>query len=161
MPIIFLKYRSKNFLDMFYCDNFTQIWFSSHDQFGCNTMLRMREFVYFSQSDDGKFIIWVKVFKIGPSKICGRQPFKNLKSHFKFFKGCLPQIVPGPFLNTLTHMEIGEFTASQNLKSFLLILMFYTILTLRIPIVEEGIKLIQKGSLDLQLKFESPGSKVQ
>ena len=23
--------------------------------------------------------IWVKVFKNGPSKICGRQPFKNLK----------------------------------------------------------------------------------
>ena len=24
-------------------------------------------------------IIWGKVFKNGPSKICGRQPFKNLK----------------------------------------------------------------------------------
>ena len=24
--------------------------------------------------------------------------------HFKFFKGCLPQILPGPFLNTLTHI---------------------------------------------------------
>ena len=25
--------------------------------------------------------IWVKVFKNGPSKICGRQPLKNLKEH--------------------------------------------------------------------------------
>ena len=24
--------------------------------------------------------------------------------HFKFFKGCLPQILLGPFLNTLSHM---------------------------------------------------------
>ena len=39
-----------------------------------------------------------KVFKNGPSKICGR-PY-----HFKFFKGCLTRILLGPFLNTLTHM---------------------------------------------------------
>ena len=26
--------------------------------------------------------------------------------HFKFFKGCLPQILLGPFLNTLTHIVI-------------------------------------------------------
>ena len=39
-----------------------------------------------------------KVFKNGPSEICGRQPLKNLKCHFKFFKGCLPQILLGPFL---------------------------------------------------------------
>ena len=25
---------------------------------------------------------------------------------FKFFKGCLPQILLGPFLNTLSHMSI-------------------------------------------------------
>ena len=25
--------------------------------------------------------LWVKVFKNGPSKICGRQPLKNLKWH--------------------------------------------------------------------------------
>ena len=55
----------------------------------------------------------VKVFKNGPSKICGRQPSKNLKwyglpNHFKFFKGSLPQILLGPFLNTLTHIIIAE-----------------------------------------------------
>ena len=55
---------------------------------------------------------WVKVFKNGPSKICGRQSLKNLKwcdllkqtNHFKFFKCCVPQILLGPFLNTLTQM---------------------------------------------------------
>ena len=37
-----------------------------------------------------------KVFKNGPSRICGRQPLKNLKGYgllFKIFKGCLPQIL--------------------------------------------------------------------
>ena len=44
----------------------------------------------------------------------GRQPLKNLKwyglpqqtisLHFKFFKGCLPQILLGPFLKTLIHL---------------------------------------------------------
>ena len=35
--------------------------------------------------------IWVKVFKNGPSKVCGRQLY-----HFNFFKGCLPNILLGP-----------------------------------------------------------------
>ena len=38
---------------------------------------------------------WEKAFKNGPSKICGRSYL------FKFFKGCLPQILLGLFLNTL------------------------------------------------------------
>ena len=50
-----------------------------------------------------------KVFKSRPSKICGRQPLKNLKGYgllsrlypFKSFKGCLPQILLGLLLNTL------------------------------------------------------------
>ena len=41
--------------------------------------------------------IWVKVFKNGSSKTCGRQPLKKLK-------GCLPQSLLGPLLNTLTHL---------------------------------------------------------
>ena len=36
---------------------------------------------------------WVKIFKNGSSKI---------------FKGCLPQILLGPFLNTLAHMQISK-----------------------------------------------------
>ena len=46
------------------------------------------------------YFIWDKVFKNGPSEICGRQPLSNLKW---LFKGCLPQILLGPFLNTLPH----------------------------------------------------------
>ena len=48
--------------------------------------------------------VWDKVFKNEPSKLCGRQLLKNLKWYgllkqtsrpfcFKFFKGCLPQIL--------------------------------------------------------------------
>ena len=43
------------------------------------------------------------IFKNIPSKICGRQRLKR-PYHFKFFKGCLPQILLGPFLNTLSHI---------------------------------------------------------
>ena len=55
---------------------------------------------------------WVKVFKNGPSKICGRQLLKNLK----FFKGYLPQILLGPFVNTLTQMS-GKFPEKTQKKS--------------------------------------------
>ena len=57
--------------------------------------------------------IWVMVFKNGLGKICGRQPLKNWTDmvclgrsyHYKFFKGCLPQILLGwiPCPNTLGH----------------------------------------------------------
>ena len=57
-------------------------------------------------------VSWVKVFKNGPSKICGRQPLK-------VFKGYLPQILLGPFLNTLT--------LSQWLRIYFLHFMFPTI----------------------------------
>ena len=57
---------------------------------------------------------WVKVFKNGPRKIYRRQPLKNLKGYgllgrpyyFKFLKECLPQILLGPFWNTLTQIRI-------------------------------------------------------
>ena len=56
--------------------------------------------------------IWDKVFKNGSSKICGRQPLKKLKGYgvleqtisLQIFKGCLPQILLGIFLNTLSHL---------------------------------------------------------
>ena len=46
-----------------------------------------------------------------PSKTCGRQPLKNLKGYMvcyplKFSKGCLPQILLGPFLNTSSHIGL-------------------------------------------------------
>ena len=47
-----------------------------------------------------------------PSKTCRRQPLRSLidmvclgrPGDFKFFKGCLPQILLGQFLNALTRM---------------------------------------------------------
>ena len=38
------------------------------------------------------------VFKNGPRKIF----------NFKFFKGCHPQILLGPFLNTLSHIMVSS-----------------------------------------------------
>ena len=50
--------------------------------------------------------------------ICLSSPY-----HFKFFKGCLQQILTGPLLNTLTHLKvigrysnINEFTHFQSSK---------------------------------------------
>ena len=56
---------------------------------------------------------WDKVFKNEPSKICGRQHLKNSKGYgllkrpyvFKFFKGCLHQILLGPLLKTLSQIK--------------------------------------------------------
>ena len=47
-------------------------------------------------------------------KFVGRQPLKHLKRHFKFFKGCLPQILLGPFLNTVPQI----LTDHSNLFSY-------------------------------------------
>ena len=57
---------------------------------------------------------WDKAFKNRPSNICGRQPLKYLKGYsllketisLQFF---LPQILLGPFLNTLSQMYLTEF----------------------------------------------------
>ena len=45
----------------------------------------------------------------GPNKICER-PYP-----LKIFKGCLPQILHGPFLNTLSHIMMPK-TISQKSK---------------------------------------------
>ena len=47
--------------------------------------------------------IWGKVFKSRLSKFCGRQPLKNLKG-YGLLKGCLPQNLLSPLLNTLYHL---------------------------------------------------------
>ena len=60
--------------------------------------------------------IWGKIFKNGPSEICGRQPF---------FKGCLPEVSLGSFVNTLSQIFflncfcwfVGKFTQSKFLQS--------------------------------------------
>ena len=52
-----------------------------------------------------KILIRDKLFKNGPSKI---------------FKGCLPQILLGPFLNTLSHVCISQIVMAviSKLKHF-------------------------------------------
>ena len=55
-------------------------------------------------------ILLDKVFKNGPSKI-GRNPLKKLKEYglLKQIKGCLPQILHGPFFNTCALMSSHIF----------------------------------------------------
>ena len=53
-----------------------------------------------------KGIMWDKVFKNGPSEFCERQPLKNWSVMVAFFEGYLPQISCGPFLNTLSHLQL-------------------------------------------------------
>ena len=51
-----------------------------------------------------RYNIWVKVFKDGQVKFAEGGLTLSKLYHFKFFKGCLPQILLGPFLNTLIHI---------------------------------------------------------
>ena len=46
--------------------------------------------------------------------------------HFKFFKGCLPQILLGSFLNTLTQMNQQSWTKHWRLFHFLVQFFFTT-----------------------------------
>ena len=62
-----------------------------------------RKLSKFCEVVNSSIFIWVRVFKNGPGTICGRQPLKIL--NFTFLKGCLPQILIGPLLNTLTHSQ--------------------------------------------------------
>ena len=51
--------------------------------------------------------IWGKVFKNGPSKICGRNLWSASVEHItsKFPQKALPQILLDPFLNTFPHIS--------------------------------------------------------
>ena len=73
--------------------------------------------------------IWDQEFKNRQSRICGRQSFKNLEGYglpkadyfnfsFKFFKGCLPQTLSGPFLNTLSHIFLGILSTDCEVDIF-------------------------------------------
>ena len=51
-------------------------------------------------------VIWGKVFKNGPKKNLWKIAFRCLNKPYpsKCFKGCLPQILLDPFVNTLPHL---------------------------------------------------------
>ena len=58
---------------------------------------------YLLQIEENNYFKWDKVFKHEPSKICGRDHISR-PYPFKFFKGRLPHILLGPFLNTLSQI---------------------------------------------------------
>ena len=78
---------------------------------------------------------WGKVFKNGPSKICGRQPLKYLKRYglprqtvsLQIFKCCLPQILLGLFLNTLPIMHSPVKYMPPCLRKIFKFMLFNTI----------------------------------
>ena len=82
--------------------------------FATGLFLSLEKREWFERCNQMSIIIWDKVFKNGPSKICGGHPIKNLKGYglvsrtypFKLFKGCLLHILLDPFLNTLFHIFI-------------------------------------------------------
>ena len=43
--------------------------------------------------------------------------FVEMPYHFKFCKSCLPKILLGPFLNTLTHMNKVQLKVSWNIEN--------------------------------------------
>ena len=56
--------------------------------------------------NNNHYDIWDKVFRSGLSKFCGRQSLRSFKGYglLKIFKGCLPQNLLSPPLNTLFHI---------------------------------------------------------
>ena len=54
---------------------------------------------------------WDRVFKNGPSKLCGREPLKIWRGGR--FKDCLPQVLFGPFLNTVYQIRVFESTLNK------------------------------------------------
>ena len=62
--------------------------------------------------------IWGKVFKNGPSKICG-QPLSR-PCPLRLFKICLPEVSLGPFLNTLSiYTEHSQQRCFKKAQTFL------------------------------------------
>ena len=72
------------------------------------------------------YLTWDEVFKNGPSEVCGGQPLIILDDmvclgrpyHFKIFKGFLPQILLGRFLNTVSHFGDNKYFQRSWTDSF-------------------------------------------
>ena len=58
---------------------------------------------------DGVKFVEDSLKKVWSDIICLGRPY-----HFKFFKGCLPQILLDPFLNTLTHLWFQIYITLQD-----------------------------------------------
>ena len=69
--------------------------------------MKFRNFVIVSFQitvNNNHYDIRDKVFMSGLSKFCGRQTLTRDMVCLKFFKGCLPQNLLSPLLNTLFHI---------------------------------------------------------
>ena len=69
--------------------------------------MKFRNFVIVSFQitvNNNHYDIRDKVFMSGLSKFCGRQTLTRDMVCLKFFKGCLPQNLLSPLLNTLSHI---------------------------------------------------------
>ena len=62
----------------------------------------------YSRMDQVKFVE-DSLYKIWRDTVFLSRPYP-----FKFFKGCLPQILLGPFVNTLSQMLFGKFVRPNN-----------------------------------------------
>ena len=85
--------------------------------------------------------------------VCLSRPY-----HFKFFKGCLRQILLGPFLNTLTHLFLNFIILMAFLLQTYIRNNFNWVskLFLRSMYLELWLQLIQKNLLKMFLQSEFP-----
>ena len=75
-----------------------QFFFGVGNIFSCFNFLNL--FIKITRT----IIKWDKVFKNGPSKICGRQRLKNLKGHGQLLSHLLKAFLLGTFLNSLSQI---------------------------------------------------------
>ena len=54
--------------------------------------------------------------------------------HFKFFKGCLPSTLLGPFMNTLTHIDLPNLIGSLITSVTVFMIIFFVFLLIMVSV---------------------------
>ena len=54
--------------------------------------------------------------------------------HFKFFKGCLPKLLLGPFMNTSTHIDLPNLIGSLISSVTVFIVIFFVFLFIMVSV---------------------------
>ena len=93
--ISFQKWRANDFSFNYLPQ--TGIWYINPSFIGFNSQASIKRSWANCDENFQETYIWVRIFRKGPSKLCGRQLLKNLK-------GCFPQILL-EYLNTLSILE--------------------------------------------------------